>query len=254
MDIETAIETLNQTGYRESHSTDKLLEFACGSRILYLNRRSQQVHLIAQPGITDQLQRVFGMRLGDLADYFHSNLREFPRRLNLGLKPERYGISIKPEDSPALRDFLKWYRDAPETAEPENLVEEHGSNSFSEQLDVLKAPTKARNYEIVHRSSERNEQHANLNRSVPEIKRPLIDSYVAGIRALPPTPQYTREQICSEQFRLYQDSQVQMFYAPFDSVNPEAKVCNRGDYPRIPTDGHCLPLKSSSPAERVNWD
>jgi hypothetical protein len=109
MDIETAIETLNQAGYRESHSTDKLLELTSGSRVLYLNRRSQQVHLIAEPGIGDRLRMVFGMRLGDLDDYFNSNLREFPRRLNRGLKPERYGTSIKPEDLGTLQEFLEWF-------------------------------------------------------------------------------------------------------------------------------------------------
>jgi hypothetical protein len=110
MDIKAAIETLNQTGYRESHSTDKLLEFACGTRILYLNRKSQQAHLIAEPGIADRLRDVFGTRLGDLADYFNSNLKEFPRRLNRGSKPERYGTSVKPEDFGALQEFLEWYR------------------------------------------------------------------------------------------------------------------------------------------------
>jgi len=43
MDIEAAIEALNRTGYLETHSTDKLLEFTCGSRILYLNRKSTSV-------------------------------------------------------------------------------------------------------------------------------------------------------------------------------------------------------------------
>jgi hypothetical protein len=110
MDIKAAIETLNQCGYRESHSTDKLLEFTCGSRILYVHRKSQQVHLIAEPGIADQLREVFGVRLGDLDDCFHSNLREFPRRLNRGSKPERHGTSVKPEDLGVLQEFLDWYR------------------------------------------------------------------------------------------------------------------------------------------------
>jgi hypothetical protein len=63
VDIETAIETLNRSGFRKSHSTDKLLEFRCGSRVLYLNRKSQQVHLIGEPGISNHLREVFGMRL-----------------------------------------------------------------------------------------------------------------------------------------------------------------------------------------------
>ena len=109
MDIDTAIETLNQTGYRETHSTDKLLEFTCGSRVLYLNRKSQQVHLIGEPGIANPLREVFGMRLGDLEGYFNSNLKEFPRRLNRGMKPERHGTSIKPENLGVLQEFLNWY-------------------------------------------------------------------------------------------------------------------------------------------------
>jgi hypothetical protein len=93
MDFETAIEALNRSECLETHSTDKLLEFACGTRILYLSRKGQRVHLIAEPGIADQLRDVFCTRLGDLADYFNSNLKEFSRRLNRGSKPERHGTS-----------------------------------------------------------------------------------------------------------------------------------------------------------------
>ena len=42
LDTDTAIEALKRTGYRDTHSTDKLLQFKCGSRILYFNRKSHR--------------------------------------------------------------------------------------------------------------------------------------------------------------------------------------------------------------------
>ena len=53
---------------------------------------------------------------------------------------------------------------------------------------------------------------------------PLFERFEKLIRLLPPLPQYEPEHICTPGFRLFADSKLEMFYAPFDTVNPAARI------------------------------
>src|ERR1035441_9094999 len=53
---------------------------------------------------------------------------------------------------------------------------------------------------------------------------PLFERFADSIRSLPPLPKYGPEHLCTPTFRLYSDPHIQLFYAPFDSVNTSAKV------------------------------
>lgn len=78
-------------------------------RTLYLDKQSSVLRLVIEEGVSDQLRRTFGERLGDLKTYFNSNMRKFPRRQNKGKKPEHCGTSIRPDNSAMLLQFLQWF-------------------------------------------------------------------------------------------------------------------------------------------------
>jgi hypothetical protein len=48
---------------------------------------------------------------------------------------------------------------------------------------------------------------------------PLQTRYVDAIRSLPPKLEYTKSDICTNDFLVFQDRRLEMFYAPFDSIN-----------------------------------
>lgn len=60
---------------------------------------------------------------------------------------------------------------------------------------------------------------------------PSSDRYAEAIRLLPALPEYAPEHLCTEAFRLYADTQLEMFYAPFDTINHSAKLAIVGITP-----------------------
>lgn len=55
--------------------------------------------------------------------------------------------------------------------------------------------------------------------------------YDPVIRALPPLPIYSPEHLLTDSFRLYRDTDLEMFYAPFEAINRAAKIAIVGITP-----------------------
>lgn len=51
-----------------------------------------------------------------------------------------------------------------------------------------------------------------------------FETYTAQIQALPVTPSLSKADLLRPAFRLYHDARLEMYYAPFDYLNPRAKV------------------------------
>ena len=51
-----------------------------------------------------------------------------------------------------------------------------------------------------------------------------FETYAAHIQALPGTPSLSKADLLCPAFRLYQDARLEIYYAPFDYLNPRAKV------------------------------
>ena len=51
-----------------------------------------------------------------------------------------------------------------------------------------------------------------------------FEMYAAHIQALPGTPSLSKADLLCPAFRLYQDTRLEIYYAPFDYLNPRAKV------------------------------
>jgi hypothetical protein len=110
VDLERAMAEFANAGFRVTHETDKVIEVKSGGgRTLYVNKKASSLHVVIEEGLSDQIQQIFGNRLGDLKTYFNSNMREFPQRQNRGRRPERYGISLRPDNSATLSEFLRWF-------------------------------------------------------------------------------------------------------------------------------------------------
>lgn len=60
---------------------------------------------------------------------------------------------------------------------------------------------------------------------------PPFEHFSDSIRSLPPLDRYQPEHLCTPTFRLYSDSSIELFYAPFDFVNTSAKVALVGITP-----------------------
>ncbi len=58
-----------------------------------------------------------------------------------------------------------------------------------------------------------------------------IDEFAAIIRTLPEKRLYEKQDLCTEQFKIYADSEIEVFYAPFDAVAESAKVAIVGITP-----------------------
>lgn len=53
---------------------------------------------------------------------------------------------------------------------------------------------------------------------------PSLGKYDAAIRALPSLRAYTPEHLLTDSFRLYRDTELEMFYAPFETTNRSARI------------------------------
>src|ERR1700728_1431184 len=60
---------------------------------------------------------------------------------------------------------------------------------------------------------------------------PSLGKYDAVIRSLPPLPIYSPEHLLTDSFRLYRDADLEMFYAPFETINRSARVAIVGITP-----------------------
>lgn len=58
-----------------------------------------------------------------------------------------------------------------------------------------------------------------------------MDKFAALIRALPERSLYTRSELITPQFKLAEEKQLSMYYAPFDSINVAAKLALIGVTP-----------------------
>jgi len=62
-------------------------------------------------------------------------------------------------------------------------------------------------------------------------KAAMMDDFTELIRALPERAMYTRSELITPQFKLAQEKRLAMYYAPFDSINPAAKLALIGVTP-----------------------
>lgn len=62
-------------------------------------------------------------------------------------------------------------------------------------------------------------------------KAAMRDDFTELIRALPERAMYTRSELITPQFKLAQEKRLVMYYAPFDSINPAAKLALIGVTP-----------------------
>lgn len=60
---------------------------------------------------------------------------------------------------------------------------------------------------------------------------PSLGQYGGAIRALPSLPAYAPEHLLTDSLRLYGDRELEMFYAPFESINRSARVAIVGITP-----------------------
>jgi len=60
---------------------------------------------------------------------------------------------------------------------------------------------------------------------------PLLTRYVDAIRSLPSKPEYTKSDLCTNDFLVFLDRRLEMFYGPFDSITRSAKIAIVGVTP-----------------------
>jgi hypothetical protein len=60
---------------------------------------------------------------------------------------------------------------------------------------------------------------------------PSLGKYDTAIRALPCLPIYAPEHLLTDSFRLYRDTELEMFYAPFETINRDARIAIVGITP-----------------------
>jgi hypothetical protein len=68
--------------------------------------------------------------------------------------------------------------------------------------------------------------HTALGRTVM-----MIDNFAELLCALPERPMYSRKELLTPQFKLAEEKRLAMYYAPFDSINPAAKLALIGVTP-----------------------
>ena len=91
----------------------------------------------------------------------------------------------------------------------------------------------------------------------PPFETPSLGKYNTAIRALPFLPVYAPEHLLTDSFRLYRNTELEMFYAPFETINHSARMAivisrvilaflgENSDRPPQPSSGEEAPATAS---------
>ncbi|WP_152485909.1 hypothetical protein [Euryhalocaulis caribicus] len=104
---------LRDSGYDIVHQTEKVSEITLNlsSRYIYTSKESSAWNFIAHPDDHRLLRHISDLRLGKYMEYFNSNMRNFPKKLNKGSEPTCYGIKLEFPDRSQFIEAVSDYED-----------------------------------------------------------------------------------------------------------------------------------------------
>ena len=110
IDPQVVVKTLVEEGFREVHMTQKML-------LLHAPRNADPVYVNMEVGDGTSVLRIHPKHRTSVeathfdgvtfeGERFHSNMREFPKKMNEGLHENHYGLAFTFDSFNALRRFV----------------------------------------------------------------------------------------------------------------------------------------------------
>lgn len=110
-EIQVILSEIERSGYKLAHFTTKVAEFRSpGDQIIYLiktNSKLNNIYLMVHPRLRPaDLRLLEGVGSISEENRFHSNMTQFPKRLNQGQTETAYGWQVQIDTLQDLRKFL----------------------------------------------------------------------------------------------------------------------------------------------------